>query len=138
MKTKREQEFDVNVLTKVSATRVADLLVGAIEGGSTYWLSEIIPGPEVSGFGSKNARARDYYPRAIRYPLSGGYTTFRVAEESDPEKTYRLDEAAIKRGLNTLATRYHRHFADIVNENDDAETSDTFLQCCLFGELVYG
>jgi hypothetical protein len=36
-----------------------------------------------------------------------------------------------------LATKYPRHFADLVNENTDAITADVLLQCCLFGELIY-
>jgi hypothetical protein len=31
-----------------------------------------------------------------------------------------------------------RHFADVLNENDDAGTGDVFLQCCLFGEIIFG
>jgi hypothetical protein len=26
----------------------------------------------------------------------------------------------------------------VLNENDDADTGDVFLQLCLFGEVVYG
>jgi hypothetical protein len=37
-----------------------------------------------------------------------------------------------------MAREYGRHFSDMIAENDDATTADVFLQCCLFGELVYG
>jgi hypothetical protein len=37
-----------------------------------------------------------------------------------------------------MAADYPRHFADLVNENDDADTGDAFVQCCVFGEVIYG
>ncbi len=133
MKTKaRVQEFDVQVTTKISAKRIADLLVGAYEGGSNHWIAEIALGPEVSGFGSD-----DYYPRIVRYPLSGGYVNIRTIED-DPKLSYRLDEKAIKRGLNLMATKYPKHFSDFVQKNDDAITADIFLQLAVLGEIVYG
>jgi hypothetical protein len=53
---------------------------------------------------------------------------------------FMLDRAAIERGKELLATdeRYSHHYADVLNENDDADTGDVFLQLCLFGEVVYG
>jgi hypothetical protein len=44
----------------------------------------------------------------------------------------------VTKGLEIMATKYARHFADLVSENDDADTHDVFLQCALFGEVVYG
>jgi hypothetical protein len=37
-----------------------------------------------------------------------------------------------------MAQAYTRHFADFINQNDDAITGDVFLQCCLLGEVLYG
>jgi hypothetical protein len=45
--------------------------------------------------------------------------------------------AAIKSGLKVMAEKYPHHWQDFVSENDDAITGDVFLQCCLFGEIVY-
>ena len=50
----------------------------------------------------------------------------------------RLDLNAIKKGLQIMAEKYPRHMGDFLNENDDADTGDVFLQCCLFGEAIYG
>jgi hypothetical protein len=58
-------------------------------------------------------------------------------DKPEPKK-YRLDLEAIDRGLQLMADKYPRHFADFVGENEDASTGDVFLQLCLFGELVYG
>lgn len=41
-----------------------------------------------------------------------------------------------------LAERYHfddfSSFAEILDDNADANTGDVFLQCCLFGDVIYG
>jgi hypothetical protein len=62
-------------------------------------------------------------------------------------RTYRLDRAAIERGLALFAAgkSIHtdktkvvmHHFANWMNEEDDAETGDVFLQLCVFGEVKY-
>jgi hypothetical protein len=36
-----------------------------------------------------------------------------------------------------MAVECPRHFADFLNEKADAVTGDAFLQCCLFGEVIY-
>jgi len=51
---------------------------------------------------------------------------------------HHLTLADIQRGLETLRDKYPRHWADLVEENDDLYTGDAFLQCAVFGELVYG
>jgi hypothetical protein len=37
-----------------------------------------------------------------------------------------------------MRDQYPRHYADLVEENDDAITGDVFLQLAVFGELIYG
>jgi hypothetical protein len=71
------------------------------------------------------------------YPLNEGGSIDIVSKESASD-VFRLDLKSIAQGLDSLATKYPRHFADLVNENPDAITADVLLQCCLFGELIYG
>jgi hypothetical protein len=53
--------------------------------------------------------------------------------------SFTLNLETIAKGLQTLADKYNWHFAALLSEsNCDAETGDAFLQCCLFGEIVYG
>ena len=44
----------------------------------------------------------------------------------------------IKRGLTVMAKKERKHFVDFLNEDYDETTADVFLQCCLFGEVIYG
>lgn len=42
-------------------------------------------------------------------------------------------------GLVIMAKKYPEHFANVIlDDHQDAETADFFIQCCLFGEIVYG
>ena len=44
----------------------------------------------------------------------------------------------VRKGLELMRDEYPRHYADLVEENDDAITGDVFLQLAVFGELIYG
>lgn len=59
------------------------------------------------------------------------------AEEGDQE-TYELTLEGVKKGLEKMKEEYPRHWADLVEENDDLITGDCFLQLAVFGEWIYG
>ena len=61
-------------------------------------------------------------------------------ENDNPEnlKAYTLNLEVVKKGLEIMATKYPKHFADFIAENEDAGTGDIALQCMLFGEAKYG
>ena len=73
------------------------------------------------------------------YPMNDGAVLFRAANHKPPVGRYwRMDKAAIQRGLAVMATKYGKHFGDMMAQTGDATTSDVFVQCCLFGEIVFG
>jgi hypothetical protein len=74
--------------------------------------------------------------RHVDYPLNeGGALAVRSKEPSS--QVFQLDLESIAIGLNVMAVECPRHLADFLNGRADPITSDAFLQCCLFGELVY-
>lgn len=118
--------------------RVADLLISAFEGGSNYWyvIEEFIEPPTVV-----RHTGLDGVFRHVDYPLSeGGALVVSDAKGTDPKdvRKVRLDWPKIQEGLVVMARKYPRHFGHWMSEDDDADTADVFLQCCLFGETVYG
>ncbi len=121
------KEFKIVTTVTIGQQRVSDLLCGAIEGGSNYWCKSI---DRMGGITKKQAEYRQDVPF-----VDGGWLDV-VAD--DDEKIHRLDLAAIEKGLSVMAEKYPIEFRNFVEENDDAGTSDTFLQCCLFGETIYG
>ena len=107
---------------------IADTLVSAFEGGSNYWY-------------------RIEENETNKHPADGALTAGGITvsdyvaaqEERNPKpKTERLNIDAIVKGLKVMAEDHARHFGDMISEQGDAETADVFLQCCLFGEVIYG
>lgn len=119
------------VTQAVEASRVADLLCSAFEGGSDYWAVVVRRhAPTEWKYTDMDGR---HYVHLI--PLNpGGLIVF----QTDDNEYHNLDQAALQRGLQVMAEKYPEHYADFLAENDDAATGDVFLQCCLFGEVIYG
>ena len=44
----------------------------------------------------------------------------------------------VKKGLELMREQYPSDWADLVEENDDLETGDIWLQLTVFGEVIYG
>ena len=110
------KEFVVE--TKVSKERIVDMFIGACEGGSNYWCKELTP----KGKGD-----------AYEAMLNG----FSLIDLENGKK-HLVTKVMIEKGLQLMANNYAYHFSSIVGETDDAETADIFLQCCVFGEVIYG
>lgn len=115
------------VTTQIAASVVEGLVTTALEGGSNYWYSSLVPD------NADDLDGLDYWH--IELPLmEGRYVTFQDLEGDK----HRLDLAAIQRGLSAMALLYPRHMNDALNQEDDGDTADIFLQCCVFGKAVYG
>ena len=131
------------VWTKVDETR-RGLLVSAFEGGSNYWYTivdhEFPQGVTYDDFreGGRFANPDDYWHPETLIPFHPGCATLIAADGLDEGKQFRLDHERLVRGWDLMKEKYPRHFADVIAENDDAITADVYLQCCLFGELIFG
>lgn len=128
-------EGSVPVKLDIPVRRIQDLICSALEGGSNYWYT-ITEFNEPDEFPNRFDLNRVF--KHVEYPTNpGGSLVIRDKEDdSRPDLVLNLD--SIARGINVMAEKHPRHFAVFLSENDDAETGDVFLQCCLFGELVYG
>jgi hypothetical protein len=121
--------------------RVCGLLCCAFEGGSNYWYRDAKIDRLPDGYvradfkvGGRHEQALGSYWHWIQaVPVLGGEVSF-IHEEDEPRAV--LGREQLARGLELLKAT--RHWADFVDENDDADTGDAFLQLCVFGEVVYG
>jgi hypothetical protein len=125
-------DFIVNATFKVSRQQVAGALWRAFGSQITWFRVVEVIEPPTLRFRSIEHLAL----RMVDYPLNEGGSIGIVSTEPSSD-VFRLDLKSIRRGLEDLATKYPRHFADLVNEDTDAITADVLLQCCLFGELIY-
>lgn len=132
------QSFQVITTANVSFRNVAYLLCSAFEGGSNYW-AEIKSTQKPKAFSfllDSDIGGENPKPSLVDYPLNGGSITFQDSEGDMPDSV--LDFEAIKRGLQVMANDHPTHWHDFLNENDDATTADVFLQCCIYGEIIFG
>jgi hypothetical protein len=125
-------DFIVNATFKVSRQQVAGALWRAFGSQITWFRVVEVIEPPTLRFRSIEHLAL----RMVDYPLNEGGSIGIVSTEPSSD-VFRLDLKSIRRGLEDLATKYPRHFADLVNEDTDAITANVLLQCCLFGELIY-
>ena len=130
----------IQTTLEISKNRIADLLVGALESniGTYFVITEKIR-PKRLEFRSEENEEWPVYD----WPLNvGGSIVFEVWEDGERFKLNEIDKfvlglESIQRGLQIMADKYPHHMADFLTENDDAITSDVFLQCCLFGDVIF-
>jgi hypothetical protein len=135
---------DVEV-TGVTDRILADTLVSAMEGGVGYWCQ--ITGykkPKGKLFVWDEKEKDEPIYKHVHYPMTPGGvmklklvegpTKIKGKEVSNVEVTYEK----LKEGARVMATKYPRHFANMVGDNGDAETGDVLVQCAVFGEVVFG
>lgn len=132
----------VAIKLEIPRSRISDLLCSALEGGSSYWCSiDRKNKPKNLAFRSDEEHIYEH----LDFPLNeGGSLTISVLKDSEGTLTiedtesFTLNLESITNGLVIMATDCPRHFGDFMAETDDATTGDVFLQCCLFGEVIYG
>ena len=133
--------FTVTASFDIQPRRVQDLIVCAFEGGSNYWLGRGRVELESPPYESLAEEGVVWYGRDDNVFAR---TDFKISinhddlNNEDVKKNYYLDFASAQKGLELMAEKYPRHFNDLLQENEDAETGDVFLQLCLFQEVVYG
>lgn len=128
--------YQVRALVEVSPVRVCDLIVGALEGGSAYWMTDFLPSYPFPM--PKNNGIVWYANNNLWVP--GAETEARVRhcdmEKGDPSLPFNVER--INFALHAMAANYTWHWSNFVQENDDAETADVFMQLAVLGEVVYG
>jgi hypothetical protein len=122
--------------------RIACLICNSYEGGSAYWAREVskvapLQPTRVEDPYGKNINAEIDFDGMGKYawPMAGGSLSL---ESDDGEISGTLTRETCLKGLQVMAAKYPRCFADFMQEQDDAGTADVYIQCCLFGEAVYG
>jgi hypothetical protein len=125
---------------------IRNLLINAFEGGSNYWY--MIERYDYGSLGPEDFKQggphfNDEYERMDHYllpfvPGTGLVISNRQAEEPEDVTEYRLDRAAIQKGLEVMKEKFPHHWRDFIGEDDDAITADVFLQCALMGDVIYG
>lgn len=133
----------------ITSGDVMSLLCSAFEGGSNYWYTFLEIEKMPNGFDSldqlKKARedeGLDYWHWCQLIPCMGGSVSFCEIPLYDARikqwPLITLDREKLEKGLQLMAEKYPKHWADFISENSDAITGDVFLQLCVFREIRYG
>ena len=124
-------DFVVNAKYSIRRKRVADLLQLGYDSSS--WCRVVgTAQPRELLFRCEHERIVE----RLDYPLNiGGSLTVSTIEKESA--VFLLDLGTIANGLDTLASKYPRHFADFLNAKEDGITGSIFLQCCVFGEIIF-
>ena len=132
--------MSVSVSVDVPTSTVRDLLIGAVEGGSNYWgafhedpnFTKSVTESDMTAY--VESEGGEYL---ARYDIENPNYCLRVSD-FEGGATYNVTFESFVNGLGIMANRYPRHFKDVITLNFDAETSDVFVQCAVFGEIVFG
>ena len=62
----------------------------------------------------------------------------KEANTDDGIKSVKLTEDKLLEGLSIMKQDYPKHFNDAISGNDDGDTADVFIQCCVLKKVVYG
>lgn len=130
-------EINVTVKQELNDNRVADLICAGFEGGIGYWarVTGYKKPEKVFEWDLSSTLGGQVY-RYVQYPMSEGGAVLMQDTENDDQ--WELNREKILAGLAAMASKYPRHWRNFMDEQEDSETGDVFIQCCLFGELVYG
>jgi len=109
--------------------RIEDLIITGVEGGTNYWMT--VEGPWLAG---KDGWLKEQIEKGT-LKLSN-----RHAEEDEDGEIIEkvIDHAALQKAIDLMAEKYQFHWGNFINESEDAETGDVFIQLCVLGEIVYG
>lgn len=115
--------YTIRTITKLGKANVDVLLCCAFEGGSTYWISQVVV-PE--------------WPEGAEYahevPALDGDLVI-VTHEGEEHK---VSPIGIADAFQIMHDDFPDEFNNVLEETEDANTGDLFLQLLCFGEVVYG
>jgi IS4 transposase len=116
----------INTPIVIDSQRIADLVITAFEGGSNHWIQKV---ERIAG----TANERPWYSDPLLYD---GVFHIRIWADGSP---YELTTETAKRGFVLMAEQYQStHWADFLEESEDADTADVWLQLSVLGDVVYG
>lgn len=119
----------VNITVQIHMRRIYDLVVTGMESGGygSFQFAENSGAWDADGW----VLAEEGKTQAFR--------KIRIEDKYEDETFGKyLYDAALVLGLRRMADKYPKHFDNFMQENEDAITGDVFLQCVVFGEVIYG
>ena len=70
--------------------------------------------------------------------LGGGYIAAYAYEDEEEPTRYKVTLEMMKKGLDVFQSECPQDYADLITENEDYYTCSNFMQCVIFGEVIFG
>lgn len=143
-----KSEVKVEVV-KIISERDIKIALSSARVGMSYWSKSpdywVRDDLSISDFlpGGKMQDPHDLWHWTELVPLQEGCAlVLELREETrcwdgQVRDRVELDLAALRRGAQTMADKYPERFTELFDHGGDWVSADLFVQCCLFGELVY-
>lgn len=125
----------MKITLEISPDKIANLFVSAFEGNYSPWLHFAESGDAKPARGHLWYSDADVYTKPFAFRLQ--YDT-EDGEEGDGKGRKTIGQADVARGLEAMAQHCPQRLGEILQGDTDAITADCFLQCIVFGHLVYG
>ena len=132
-----QSSLTINRPLHITHNQIAGLLCTAFEGGSGYWARAEVAYTPTDADLKDEATYGDWAGYEF-YMVNHPEFKFTLTDLHHPDETHTVNLETLNKGLKVMAKKYSRHFEDFINENEDAITGDVFLQCAVFGEVIYG
>lgn len=130
-------KYNIEGLTVLTEDDVENMMVGAYEGGSSYWAYISDKMIDKIYEATKDVRDEASSIRLLIAVQRGLIVNVRDVE--DPSEILgKLTKESWAKAEQLMIKNHRSHFVDIVGQNDDATTADVFFQLAVMGEVVYG
>lgn len=124
--------FTITTQINLPEERIKDLLCCALEGGSNYWYN-------IKKYINPNKVKVEFKHIDLPFIDGCGLVIEDIEEGGDEGIHFNiLNKESMQKGLQIMADKYPEHFKNIIEDNEDAETGDVFLQCSVLGDIVFG
>ena len=109
------------------AVLIDNLLTNAFEGGSNYWYM-------IEDHNKDDIKECEYLSNLLSF--EGSRMLISHQEEPKGKEVTHLDVLKAWQKFKT-DPKYAKHYHDTINENDDGNTADIFLQLVVIGDVIY-
>ncbi len=126
----------VSISIPVPMDKIHGAIVSAFEGGANYWLHEQ---DLLEGFRKPDSNLVWWgHEEVFKQPFKA-QIRFEdpTKEEGNREGVRVITNADLQRGLELMATKAPRHFADLLSDQADQVTGDVLLQMIALEDIVY-
>ena len=113
----------------MNVLKMESLLTTAFEGGSNYWyvIKGVYKHPK---YDSKELDLEQYATTAYCYIL--------ITDRFGDHKPIKLTKNKLNKAMKILKDNFPKRYRNIKNDNFDIIDADAFLQCAVFGDIIYG